>query len=134
MGKKATKSTRKFAASGQLQKAIQARRKHRDIKKKAEKRQAAKGKGRPAPQQEDASDDDDGVDETSGKCVCVVLLCVRAGLIVCCRFKGMSVDDFLGGGFMQNASDDDDEGVSSFAVWSVGMSLMGWEERTRGYG
>ncbi|RDX44080.1 Noc2-domain-containing protein [Lentinus brumalis] len=98
MGKKATKSTRKFAASGQLQKAIQARRKHRDIKKKAEKRQAAKGKGRPAPQQEDASDDDDGVDETSGK------------------FKGMSVDDFLGGGFMQNASDDDDEGSEPEAM------------------
>ena len=38
MGKKAAKSTRKFAASGQLKKTIQARRKFRDIKKKAEKR------------------------------------------------------------------------------------------------
>ena len=28
------------------------------------------------------------------------------------RFKGMSVDDFLGGGFMQGASDDEGEEVS----------------------
>ncbi|KAI0717685.1 Noc2-domain-containing protein [Cerioporus squamosus] len=99
MGKKAVKSTRKFAASGQLQKTIQARRKHRDIKKKAEKRQAAKGKGRPVAKGEgragEGSDEDDedekGVAKASGK------------------FKGMSVDDFLGGGFMQNASDDEDE-------------------------
>ena len=54
MGKKAAKSTRKFAASGQLKKAIQTRRKQRDIKKKAEKRRAGKGKGK--VQLEDESD------------------------------------------------------------------------------
>lgn len=46
MGKKATKSTRKFAASGQLQKTIQARRKQRDIRKKVERRKSSKGKGK----------------------------------------------------------------------------------------
>ena len=68
MGKKAAKSTRKFAASGQLKKTIQNRRKHRDIKKKAEKRQAAKGKGRQVAQDSDVSDEDDGeAEEVSGK-------------------------------------------------------------------
>ena len=68
MGKKAAKSTRKFAASGQLKKTIQARRKHRDIKKKAERRQAAKGKGKSVDNDSDASEDDDEeVEETSGK-------------------------------------------------------------------
>ena len=71
MGKKAAKSTRKFAASGQLKKTIQARRKHRDIKKKVEKRQA--GKGKQAVEDDDESDEEDEeVHETSGKCVPVV--------------------------------------------------------------
>ena len=64
MGKKAAKSTRKFAASGQLKKAIQTRRKQRDIKKKAEKRKASKGKGRAQPEDEAEGDaevaDEDG--------------------------------------------------------------------------
>ncbi|KAI0351630.1 Noc2-domain-containing protein [Trametes cingulata] len=91
MGKKAVKSTRKFAASGQLKKTIQARRKFRDIKKKAEKRKGGKGKDKEVPQDDEGSEDDDeDVEETSGK------------------FKGMSVDDFLGGGFMQGASDDEE--------------------------
>ena len=68
MGKKAAKSARKFAASGQLKKTIQARRKHRDIKKKTEKRQAGKGKGKPVTKDSDVSDaEDEGVEETSGK-------------------------------------------------------------------
>ncbi|KAI0744746.1 Noc2-domain-containing protein [Earliella scabrosa] len=95
MGKKAAKSTRKFAASGQLKKTIQARRKHRDIKKKVEKRQAAKGKGNKVVEHSDVSEEeDDEAQETSGK------------------LKNMSVDDFLGGGFMQGVSDDDDDGGS----------------------
>ncbi|TBU45669.1 Noc2-domain-containing protein [Dichomitus squalens] len=92
MGKKAVKSTRKFAASGQLKKTIQARRKHRDIKKKAEKRQATKGKGKQVAKDSDVSEDkEDEAEGPSGK------------------FNKMSVDDFLGGGFMQGSSDDDDE-------------------------
>ncbi|OSD03680.1 Noc2-domain-containing protein [Trametes coccinea BRFM310] len=94
MGKKAAKSTRKFAASGQLQKAIQARRKFRDFKKKAEKRRGGKGKDRNVAEDDDHSEnEDEDVQETSGK------------------FKGMSVDDFLGGGFMQG--DSDEEGSES---------------------
>ena len=58
MGKKAAKSTRKFAASGQLKKTIDARRKHRDIKKKAERRKASKGRGKQVPN-DDADDVDD---------------------------------------------------------------------------
>ena len=46
-----------------------------------------------------------------------VLGCVV--LTECCRFKGMSVDDFLGGGFMQGASDDEDEGVSLIYALSM---------------
>ena len=70
MGKKAAKSTRKFAASGQLKKTIQARRKHRDIKKKVEKRQAAKGKGKQVVEHSDVSEEeDDEAQETSGKYV-----------------------------------------------------------------
>lgn len=46
MAKGSAKATRKFAASGQLQKQIQARRKHQQIKKKSEKRKGGKGKER----------------------------------------------------------------------------------------
>ena len=86
MGKKAAKSTRKFAASGQLKKTIQARRKHRDIKKKAEKRQGAKGKGPQVVDDEDedgsgsAQEDEEGVKGASGKCVCVHVLYEGVGL------------------------------------------------------
>lgn len=68
MGKKAVKSTRKFAASGQLKKVIQARRKFRDIKKKNEKRKGGKGAGREARNDEDEGDEEEGeVEEASGK-------------------------------------------------------------------
>ena len=68
MGKKAVKSTRKFAASGQLKKVIQARRKFRDIKKKNEKRKGGKGAGKEARNDEDGGDEEDEeVGETSGK-------------------------------------------------------------------
>ena len=90
MGKKAAKSTRKFAASGQLKKTIQARRKHRDIKKKAEKRQATKGKGRQVVEDEDgdedgsAQEDEEGVEGASGKCVCVHVLYEGVGGLGLC--------------------------------------------------
>ncbi len=44
MGKKSTKATRKFAASGQLKKTIQARRKHQDIKRKVDRRKGVRGR------------------------------------------------------------------------------------------
>jgi len=61
MGKKAVKSTRKFAASGQLKKTIQNRKKHQQIQKKAAGRRGAnkdaKGKGK--AQRDDGGGDDD---------------------------------------------------------------------------
>jgi nucleolar complex protein 2 len=44
--KKGTKASRKFAASGQLTKKIQARRKHQHIQRKSLKNKNAKGKSR----------------------------------------------------------------------------------------
>jgi len=47
MAKKGTKATRKFAASGQLTKKIQARRKHQQIQRKVHKNKSARNeKGR----------------------------------------------------------------------------------------
>lgn len=69
MGKKLAKSTRKFAASGQLKKTIQARRKYRDIKKKTEKRKGGKGKEKALSEEEDEDDTEvrDTGEEQSGK-------------------------------------------------------------------
>jgi nucleolar complex protein 2 len=44
MGKKANKASRKYAASGQLKKEIQARRKHQQVKRTIERRKGAKAK------------------------------------------------------------------------------------------
>lgn len=69
MGRKLAKSTRKFAASGQLKKTIQARRKYRDIKKKTEKRKGGKGKEKALSEEEDEDDTEvrDTGEEQSGK-------------------------------------------------------------------
>jgi nucleolar complex protein 2 len=72
MGKKVAKSTRKFAASGQLKKTIQARRKHQQVKKKIDRR---KGKGKPSQgvsvedEDEEKEEEDGGVKGATGKCV-----------------------------------------------------------------
>ena len=64
MGKKAAKSTRKFAQSGQLKKTIQARRKHQEIKRKSEKRRGKTWKGRaPLHEEDDIEEDDEVVDD-----------------------------------------------------------------------
>jgi len=49
MAKKGTKATRKFAASGQLTKKIQARRKHQQIQRKTNKNKSARSEGRERP-------------------------------------------------------------------------------------
>jgi nucleolar complex protein 2 len=49
MAKKGTKATRKFAASGQLTKTIQARRKHQQIQRKVNKNKNARSKGQERP-------------------------------------------------------------------------------------
>ena len=68
MGKKVAKSARKFAASGQLKKTIQARHKHQQTKKKFEKRRG--NKGRPQlPAEVPESDEDKGEEEAGSKYV-----------------------------------------------------------------
>jgi nucleolar complex protein 2 len=57
MAKKGTKATRKFAASGQLTKKIQARRKHQQIQRKINNNKNARSKGRERPHV-DANDDE----------------------------------------------------------------------------
>lgn len=64
MGKKVAKSARKFAASGQLKKTIDARRKNQQIKKKFDRKQQSKGKG--AKSKEGGDEKGDGR-ESAGK-------------------------------------------------------------------
>jgi nucleolar complex protein 2 len=59
MGKKAVKATRKFAASGQLKKTIQARKKHQEIRRKTQGKQ----KRRDGRAQQRPSVDDEGEGE-----------------------------------------------------------------------
>jgi hypothetical protein len=61
---KTKKSARKYAASGKLKQAIQARHQHKQMKKKIEGRQARKAKGkRPAAEKVEGRADDDGMDD-----------------------------------------------------------------------
>lgn len=51
------------------------------------------------------------------------------------RFKGMSVDDFLGGGFMQGESDDEEGVVSVFETCLPAFSQVSVRiERRRRHG
>lgn len=59
---KATKATKRFAASGQLKKTIQARHKHKELQKKFQKRRGnkggdAKGKGRSTEDHDEDEED-----------------------------------------------------------------------------
>ncbi|KAJ6619052.1 Noc2-domain-containing protein [Mycena sp. CBHHK59/15] len=93
MGKKAAKSMKKFAASGQLKKTIDARRKHQQIKRKNGAKKSAKdGKG--TGKQPARGEDEEEDAEVPGKSS-------KAK-------KGMTVDDFLSGGFMEGSDDDED--------------------------
>jgi nucleolar complex protein 2 len=62
MGKKATKSTRKFAASGELKRTITARRKHKAVKLKAQARTVEKDR-----KKRQRGDDENGEDEEEPK-------------------------------------------------------------------
>jgi nucleolar complex protein 2 len=64
MTKKGTKATRKFAASGQLTKKIQARRKHQQIQRKLNNNKNASSKGRERPH---VDADDGGNEEENAK-------------------------------------------------------------------
>ncbi|KXN92699.1 hypothetical protein AN958_06977 [Leucoagaricus sp. SymC.cos] len=90
---KATKATRKFAASGQLMKTIQARHKAQAKRKKIQGHKASKA-GKPETRSDDGKENDDDVEE----------------LNVSSSRKGvMSVDDFLSGAFMAGSDNDGDE-------------------------
>lgn len=114
MGKKAAKSTRKFAASGQLKKTIQNRKKHQQVQKKAAGRRGAgkdaKGKGKAAREDGDEDQDEEAsapVKHKGKRCVCnespgCPVVDFESG-----SMKGMSVDDILGGGFMDSEEDDE---------------------------
>jgi len=70
MGKRVAKSARKFAASGQLKKKIQARHKHQQTKKKFEKRRGNKEKSQPPAEVPKSDEDgDEEVEETGSKYV-----------------------------------------------------------------
>ena len=72
MAKKGTKATRKFAASGQLTKKIQARRKHQQIQKKIHKNKGARNKGRERSRG-DVGDEEERTEEIkSSKKTCVI--------------------------------------------------------------
>lgn len=68
MGKKAVKSTKKFAASGQLKKTIEARRKHQQIRRKVEGRKGQKdGKSKTHSEAREEGDGDQDVDNEPTK-------------------------------------------------------------------
>ena len=108
-----SKQTKKFAASGQLKKQIQARKKHQEMKRRVERRkgpgalskdakeggrgQKGKGKGKQVARgEEDGDGDEDEEMSEVGK----------KGKGKKGAFKGMSVDDFLGGGFLEGGDDE----------------------------
>jgi hypothetical protein len=104
MAKKGTKATRKFAASGQLKKKIEARRKHQQIQKKAHKNKNARNKGKERAQ--DGEEHAEEVKSLKKRHVVLNSLSVDGALHVSCSLKGiMSVDDLLGASFM--AEDED---------------------------
>ncbi|KAF7297154.1 Noc2-domain-containing protein [Mycena indigotica] len=111
MGKKVAKSTKKFSASGQLKKTIEARRKHQKIKKRVSSKKEGKGKQRAVA--EESIDDDEAeeeVKETSKKdkgCAWFGLSLKTLTWWVCSKSR-MTVDDFLEGGFMEGSDDDED--------------------------
>ncbi|QRV85497.1 nucleolar complex protein 2 [Ceratobasidium sp. AG-Ba] len=91
MGKKASKATRKFAASGELKRTITARRKHKAVKQKAQVRSAEKEKKR-KQREEDESEDEQVVQETRNS----------KG-----KGKAKTVDDLLSGAFLDEDDDSD---------------------------
>ncbi|KAH0579853.1 hypothetical protein H2248_002680 [Termitomyces sp. 'cryptogamus'] len=93
MGKKASKQTKKFAASGQLKKVIQARHKHQQIRKRILGKRGAKD-DKVRSEEVDNEDEENEVEVPSNE---------KAK-----SKKGMSVDEFLNADFMGESYSDDD--------------------------
>ncbi|KAF9048039.1 Noc2-domain-containing protein [Hymenopellis radicata] len=89
---KASKATKKFASSGQLKKTIEARRKHQQVRKRIQSKKTVKGKQKAVevPDDEDVEDEEEEEISTSKK-------------------RKMTVDDFLGAGFMNGSDDEEDQ-------------------------
>ena len=117
MAKRGTKATRKFAASGQLTKKIQARRKHQQIQRKNQKIKGAKG-GRREPALAESGEIENEEPEDAGRTKArYVTFDTRShsggefiSFVLGCSLKGMSVDDLLGASFME----EDDEVSACF--------------------
>ena len=114
-----SKQTKKFAASGQLKKQIQARKKHQEMKRRVERRkgpgalskdaqasggkgQKGKGKGKQVVRDEEGGDEGGDEDEEMSE----VGKKGKGKGDKKGAFKGMSVDDFLGGGFLDGGDDE----------------------------
>ncbi len=69
---KASKSMKKFAFSGQLKKTIEARRKHQQIRKKAQGKKSGKPKSKVVEDVDEDMDDDEPVEEKPTKKGCVI--------------------------------------------------------------
>ncbi|KAJ7584843.1 Noc2-domain-containing protein [Mycena floridula] len=90
MGKKASKSMKKFVSSGQLKKTIDARRKHQQVRKKLQNRRGKKGGPGAAADPEDDEPEGEAKQAPSKK-------------------SKMSVDDILGGGFMDESDEEEED-------------------------
>ena len=75
---KASKATKKFVASGQLKKTIQARHKKQQIQKKFEKRRGNKGSKGKARTVVEGGNDDDGEGAQEGSVILLVFVVFRA--------------------------------------------------------
>ncbi|KAF8604341.1 Noc2-domain-containing protein [Ceratobasidium sp. AG-I] len=95
MGKKATKATRKFAASSELKRTITARRKHKAVKQKAQARGIEKDRKR-ARKGKDEDEGSEGEVELPKKG----------------KGKGKAKDDLLSGAFLDGGEGDSDVDVA----------------------
>ncbi|KZT52128.1 Noc2-domain-containing protein [Calocera cornea HHB12733] len=98
---KTTKATKRFISSGKLKQQIEQRHKQRKVKQVIAKRKGPAGKGRTNGKGKEAANDDDEDDDAKK----------GAGDDDDDQLNGMTVDDFLGAGFMNG--DDAPEGGDS---------------------
>ncbi|KAG8792319.1 Nucleolar Complex 2 protein, partial [Ceratobasidium sp. 428] len=111
MGKKASKATRKFAASGELKRTITARRKHKAVKQKAQARSAEKErKKRTGGGEEDEGSDEEVLKKSKGK------------------GKAKPVDDLLSGTFLDGVDGDSDAGSATEIKEQVDDDISGSED------
>ncbi|KAG8687420.1 Nucleolar Complex 2 protein [Ceratobasidium sp. 395] len=111
MGKKASKATRKFAASGELKRTITARRKHKAVKQKAQARSAEKErKQRTGGGENEGSDEEEAPEKSKGK------------------GKAKTVDDLLSGTFLDGVDGDSDAGSAAEIKEQVDDEISGSED------